>query len=1803
MKRTLVFAALALLASASLGRAETIAGWDFSGMKGLDSDKLVSKAGPKPVAALLKGKGGRPALARVKDFKGLRLEAKKGQWIEIDKSNIDLAFKKGLIITAVVRIEKPFEPKFLYTIAANYNFSDAQRSFSLHVAGGCINFDISADGKSVQNVRGPKLIAGETYEIVAVFNPGKYFSVSADGTTQTKTTAAKVLFAGDKQTPAVGARHAGRSPCNFFNGIIESIRFATYDERTEKAPDVPSDFTPRVKPRQPPEERRSRPVESFPVPDASSSAVWEAELAKGTWRQVRDKRASSGSYVEPDKVPSELEFPFTLAEPGTYEFRPKWWIHGERKHAIKFPRNVEYFTNQQVFPVAYPNPNTTALDRPYFTNSRPGPDVIDYVGRLAFFNAPETGRIGVVDLEKEKVVKVIELGGYPADVAADRAAKKVYVSDLERDRIVVLDASKPAVERELAVPAQPRSIAILDGRLFVASMKARKLSVFELPSLRPVKAIELPYIPQHVEVIDGKVVVRFLRATYDPDSGKAHLPDRLWYRPHTQNSLRPMSTSLRPENKPDPRSRWKDYSIDGKNFSFPQTTERVYGKRTMFQNVRVRGQYRPKRIAHEIDFTEVFKAPLTRATFPHPLKADKSPYKAAHADGMVFFNSPATGTLWYYDLEKRKLDRLKLGGYIADVAAYNVKPTGQILDVGGDVAGASDFHTPPRRATGKPRIFAIDSLGNRLLVIRPKPCAVIKEIPMPEMPVALSRFGVDLHVACYKGRSLVVVDMTNSTIRHTIKLPWKPVHTMAYRMQPSYTSTEFRTAIADETPLRVVLRLEPMAFDPRELKQVPPPETHYLYRRRDEITWKGPGGKTKTVFVDNNHTLRFDNTRFVSTLTITDSQCSRDVARLDGADTPGTISISLDGGPWFDWSKNIWMTPISRIALQNGTALFWRYNANYFKLSAGTHALRVKAHSPFARLDAFEVRKRLPGTLSVRLLAEPRSIHEKVRSPSYTAIFAHDEVAKFTVEAASDEPVPDLKLDYTLLDYMGTAVETGTLDLGAVAETPKRVPLKFGDHGFGTFRVKLKFRSSAGSLDDYFYFARFPKFEHPFVFFRRSEMAAVRKRIRKHARLFARWSKWLRANAKKKGFLPSRLCGAGQDMIGDGQRWRAVACAFAQVFLEPKNSTYYLDLLKPRMNRWGGTGISFQGNFAFWGAKAVVMDILCALDNDEFRAFAKDNAAPAETKPLSNFPESVLNISDPLEPWMRANLGELTRAKVNWENYFRSHTGTRGGNLWQDVRSMCRCPMHSMARGFLALRSVFGEPRLIERKIFKGWLTHASYAEPPSPPTDNWKAKSYYRRPGMRGYGHQHGPGGQPTRWAFRCLTRNALDFEETGLSEWFEAMTKRAGTMSDEEFDRRLSQNGSEILPMFLALGWVDLNAPRHKREDMPPTALFDVEGEVIMRSDEGAESTNLYFVSGVRDTSYRHNPNHLRICKAGEVLWGNCSRAYDHGTPTLAWANTVQIGTRWKIERARMGPWNRGGGRYPRMEERFVIYRFSPAMAGYCFHGYRLSKLQPVLYGSYQGGHAGPGTYDLSMHSHTWHPYLEQGKIRAFETRPEFDYACGDASNYWPADQVRELYRQIVFIRPGFVVVYDRGRLASADVPHTWTAVVNEAKKVKKPRFTVRCRKTSLEGLFLIPEYPVLAPTPHATDIYVTDYQKTEFPEYLVCMEIAMGKAPKVEAERLLDAKSAAAVFEYNGAKYEVRFRRSGVPGGSVKITRAGETRTFALPEKINDTYKFWRDDKRFKSWMTDDTFSHIIAASDRKAFSGGKGEQKGR
>lgn len=255
----------------------------------------------------------------------------------------------------------------------------------------------------------------------------------------------------------------------------------------------------------------------FAVPDGGEVAVWEAEAARGEgWEVVRHEWASAGAFVEPiaDHPRPVLEFRFTVDRPTTIKVFPLWWRHGEQKTATRFPAPLPYFRIQQILEMAYPAPNgTTRL--PFPIPARFGPDALDGDGERLFFTAPETGRVGVVDLTTERLVRVVEVGGYPTDLVFDRAHRLVYVADGMGNRVVVLDAQKYTPVREVSVPAMPCSLALEGEHLAVACLRAKRVVVLRTPALQRVREIPLPVPPQHIEVHDGQLLVWLVPSAYD----------------------------------------------------------------------------------------------------------------------------------------------------------------------------------------------------------------------------------------------------------------------------------------------------------------------------------------------------------------------------------------------------------------------------------------------------------------------------------------------------------------------------------------------------------------------------------------------------------------------------------------------------------------------------------------------------------------------------------------------------------------------------------------------------------------------------------------------------------------------------------------------------------------------------------------------------------------------------------------------------------------------------------------------------------------------------------------------------------------------------------------------------------------------------------------------------------------------------------------------------------------------------------------------------------------------------------------
>jgi len=63
-----------------------------------------------------------------------------------------------------------------------------------------------------------------------------------------------------------------------------------------------------------------------------------------------------------------------------------------------------------------------------------------------------------------------------------------------------------------------------------------------------------------------------------------------------------------------------------------------------------------------------------------------------------------------------------------------------------------------------------------------------------------------------------------------------------------------------------------------------------------------------------------------------------------------------------------------------------------------------------------------------------------------------------------------------------------------------------------------------------------------------------------------------------------------------------------------------------------------------------------------------------------------------------------------------------------------------------------------------------------------------------------------------------------------------------------------------------------------------------------------------------------------------------------------------------------------------------------------------------------------------------LKRGDLLAFETKPLYDYCAGDAAKAYRAEEIKEFNRQVVFLRDGFVVIFDRVESTRPEIEKRW-------------------------------------------------------------------------------------------------------------------------------------------------------------------------
>lgn len=1358
-----------------------------------------------------------------------------------------------------------------------------------------------------------------------------------------------------------------------------------------------------------------------------------------------------------------------------------------------------------------------------------GPDAVVAMGDRIYFTAPASGQVGILDANTGELAGSVQVGGYLTDIAADGEKQWLFIADAWNGRIVAIDAATHQTIAQVKVP-QVWSLDLLGNKLFAVSRSHQKLFVFDVATFKPLQVLNLPASPIHIVATSQQIAVHFEPAVFRLPDFAPMVADRWDY------GFGPKTTA---EFGPRNQIGWKRFAITSKGLQVTVRTEKG---------------------------DQIRLVPLPQGTIPVALAVS----------GNQMFIATDKGSLVILDMPSETL--------VANL---------QITDRAFDVSSAAG------------KVYATDPTQNRILVVDAGKRQVTKVIAVPDEPFALDAYqplwwtqDIEpkpiLFVACRKGKALATISLTDDKLLRTVSLPFEPASVrVVLPPNPDWWPNITADRIAIELTLRVAIAPTPLVLNAEAMSEVKPSSPlSFAIKPRNSVTVNLPDGSRLDVTADNNHTLRYVvqkdgktiRERWVDTSAVTDSQGAApvlDFGALKIADQP--------------WNKGLWMTPDQQIFLIADTDEFWHWNAPIINLRKGHNRIPVTLKK-FVQLDALRVEPVPP--LSLHIVGETAfNLPER-----YRAVFYADEPVRLRLTLQPlirpSAPVPrPIRLVVRIRNYMGEEVWVRVFE-GTSGTGQGTWVLQPQLRDTGIFEVEARVETSDGTLRRTFYFLRLPKLERPRLLARRWHLEQARAKMARYPQLFARYFAWLKDHLNEPNMLPVSLLRSEftaalpteQQKFAErgGWRrydfaWRLIALQFAAMMLpEDERQTLRQQILQVIKSGKTDYYCHFHHHGPFFpGFVAAFLDLVAAdigENVDEVKQLREFLAT--RLGDMNVFAWTLAAMSDPPSERERMLLWHLMTWTVNAERYFTLHAGKRGGTWWLNQRTSCHCPFGAYAFAFFYLRHFYGEDRYHHRTFVRGFLTHARLSRPLN------DARGLFGPPG---------PPGEPQRWLTFALSRHPLTEAIYGWRNLLQRFNNDEAVSHEElakvfAFPTSAGNNSPVpfVLPLGLALGWYDPDAPQVNFNELPTTLFFDGEGEVVMRSDYGKDATEVFFACGIRDHVYRHQPTNLMVLKAGEPLLGTASLQGDHGCPTLqisrgnSWGNVVVIEpSDWQIR------WKHNLF-HPRGEEQAIINRFSNATFRYLVRDQRIAGYIPAE-GGYGGG--------LDLHGHTQTFLHREGHIVAFETHPAFDYVAGDATLSWQPELARSVLRQVIFVKPDLLVVYDRVRLGEKARQAYWLAATGLELQTNGNWFTVKSGRSFLNGFVAFPtKTQLVAIDPSQSPKYqplfdkqalglkvLEIYQQGEgqkaqnkLVEFLLVMRIGLDELPKMAVKPKVTVQSIGVAVQANGQMVQVTFDRNDICRGEVEIANGKQTLRYRLQERINDTYENWRTDPSYQLWQ---------------------------
>jgi len=348
------------------------------------------------------------------------------------------------------------------------------------------------------------------------------------------------------------------------------------------------------------------------------------------------------------------------------------------------------------------------------------------------------------------------------------------------------------------------------------------------------------------------------------------------------------------------------------------------------------------------------------------------------------------------------------------------------------------------------------------------------------------------------------------------------------------------------------------------------------------------------------------------------------------------------------------------------------------------------------------------------------------------------------------------------------------------------------------------------------------------------------------------------------------------------------------------------------------------------------------------------------------------------------------------------------------------------------------------------------------------------------------------------------------------------------------------------------DAAAPSETPHKLPLTYLSEYRGELVTRSDWTSDATWVSFRCGKTHTGefFRPDAGHFNLFKGGDRLTADAgSDDYSWGAHTSGFRNTIVIGGKTQLN---FRTWTKETG-YARMWQK------TPEV---------LAKKAQIV-----------RDYEESF-----------GKIVAMEDRGEYVYVAGDFAGAYNVpgklDVAKTCTRQVLYIRPGTVVLFDRVVPKDASVVEwrchvptqeqgrPWGRARHTHKITLADRdVTVNARTHQMVCRTVLPQKVKVSMTPTNTlygnkgfggwqMITVATASPVKETRFLHVLQIdPHGKAGGLLTSAAVADDKVILKLGLRGRNHEIAFNAAGDCGGSVK-TGAGPAVAFAqriVPERI--------------------------------------------